>query len=1357
MRHLRFVVVPGLIAVLTAIVYGASPPAPSVQAVPANDNFANAINIPMPSKPGTVATADTTGATTEVGETTALSGCAPGGATPNTGSTAWYTWTAPNFSGGTIFDTYGSNFDTVIAVYTGNALGSLTLVSCNDDFGGSTRSSVVLQNSPAQTYRIQVGGFNGVQGNLVLNASVGAHMVVNSTADNNISDPVLTLREAMLLADVVPGGVGRALSAGEQAQIQTSGLGFAFGDLIHFNPSTFSQLSPATITLASALPNQSSDDTVISAIGAGVVVDGVTKAFDCFGVSVVGSGNVFEGMVVRRCNHGFSIAGDTTAITGNRVTENNVGVKLTGASATGNAVFFNFIGTDGITVQGNQIGVRIENGAATNTVGFTNVISGNDTGVLIIGSGSDGNTVMGNMIGTNLAGNVAIANTFDGIDVTNGAQNNVIGGDTAPERNIISGNGGDGVEMAGTGTTGNQVKGNYIGTNAAGNTPLWNTNGLVITQGAASNTAGGTAAGEGNVISGNVFHGIMIQDFNTHSNTVLGNLIGTSADGAFDVGNGVHGVTIVNSSDNNTIGGTVAAARNVISGNNLDGVNIDGAGTSDNRVWGNYIGTNEGGSAAIANLGEGVEISGGSSGNSVGGGSASQRNVISGNAVGVGISASAGNFVRMNYIGLNASGTTAIANTGSGVVLSGGASNNEIGGASAGNVIAGNGAMGVGIGGFSSGNVVAGNTIGLDAGGSTARPNGIHGVSIGEGSSDNVVGGDAAAERNVISANAFNGVSIDGVGTTGNVVSGNYIGTNSTGTADLGNGEDGVDIFSGATLNIVGGDTPGERNVVSGNGWGVTISAAMSNTVSGNYIGTNAAGTGALGNTNSGVLMFVGANENTLGGDGGERNVISGNGGHGVTIDFGSSLNTVRGNLIGTNAAGTAALGNGGSGVFMDNGASNNRIGDDADSGNVIANNANAGVLVDDATSDSNPIRINSIHSNGGPGIALIGGGNDALPAPAVADSSATSASGTGCPSCTIDVYGDAADEGRHYLGMVTASLGGSWTYSGPITGPNLTATATDGVGNTSQFSPAVAAEACDGADNDADTLVDEGYPNTDSDGRKDCVDFGQTCFDAAATLPCGIVDCSALAEDMDAFKDADGCPEPDNDNDGFPDPTDACPGTDAGTGVDGMFGAPQDLNHNGIRDGAEAAFTTDDVLTYQFEDRDGVLDTDGCHDSPGEDFDSDGYTDDVEAGVTLCANAVNDDNADDAVINDGCPGGPPMAGSFSEGQARIGTDAGYPCGGASWPSDLDTQLFSFNELDIFDLTSFLAPVRRLDSSPPSIKYGTRWDLRPGKEGFAQWINIQDLTALLGGVTGNPPMFSNTRAFGKVCPLAPGA
>ncbi len=195
----------------------------------------------------------------------------------------------------------------------------------------------------------------------------------------------------------------------------------------------------------------------------------------------------------------------------------------------------------------------------------------------------------------------------------------------------------------------------------------------------------------------------------------------------------------------------------------------------------------------------------------------------------------------------------------------------------------------------------------------------------------------------------------------------------------------------------------------------------------------------------------------------------------------------------------------------------------------------------------------------------------------------------------------------------------------------------------------------CPDTDNDGDGVCDSGLSSVSCAGS----DSGKRCFDPAGTLSCPTQDCRNIAEDYDNFKDADGCPEPDNDNDGFQDFADNCPGSAAAAGVDGMLGAPQDLNHNGVRDVAtEGVFTTDDVVKT-FEDYDTVLDGDGCHDSPGEDFDGDGYTDDNEA-------------------------------------LKIGTAPGYPCGGNGWPSDLYSADFSLNKLDISDLVSFVAPVRLL-------------------------------------------------------------
>jgi CSLREA domain-containing protein len=151
--------------------------------------------------------------------------------------------------------------------------------------------------------------------------------------------------------------------------------------------------------------------------------------------------------------------------------------------------------------------------------------------------------------------------------------------------------------------------------------------------------------------------------------------------------------------------------------------------------------------------------------------------------------------------------------------------------------------------------------------------------------------------------------------------------------------------------------------------------------------------------------------------------------------------------------------------------------------------------------------------------------------------------------------------------------------------------------------------DGCPEPDNDGDGVCDAGQTSVSCAGS----DSGKPCFDPAGTLSCPTTDCRNLAEDFDAFKDTDGCPEPDNDNDGKLDAADVCPGTNAHAGADGMLGSPQDLNHNGVKDVSEAAFTTDDSVLV-FEDYDGVLDADGCHDSPGDDFDGDGFTDDIEA-----------------------------------------------------------------------------------------------------------------------------------------------
>jgi hypothetical protein len=111
--------------------------------------------------------------------------------------------------------------------------------------------------------------------------------------------------------------------------------------------------------------------------------------------------------------------------------------------------------------------------------------------------------------------------------------------------------------------------------------------------------------------------------------------------------------------------------------------------------------------------------------------------------------------------------------------------------------------------------------------------------------------------------------------------------------------------------------------------------------------------------------------------------------------------------------------------------------------------------------------------------------------------------------------------------------------------------------------------------------------------------------------------------------------------------------------------------------------------------------------------------------------------------------------GYLDPAEFAITTDLLNPCGADGWPSNTDDAGLSANKLDINDIVSFLTPVRHLDKSPPNPDFSARWDLAPGNSGLVSQINIVDVTTLLGGATGNPPMFGNTRAFGKVCPYAP--
>ncbi|UCE18327.1 MAG: matrixin family metalloprotease [Gemmatimonadota bacterium] len=221
-------------------------------------------------------------------------------------------------------------------------------------------------------------------------------------------------------------------------------------------------------------------------------------------------------------------------------------------------------------------------------------------------------------------------------------------------------------------------------------------------------------------------------------------------------------------------------------------------------------------------------------------------------------------------------------------------------------------------------------------------------------------------------------------------ICGCHIGTNITATAPAPNGL-GVYISEYARLNTIGGTTPGDLCIISGNGRdGIYMELTSQNSISNCFIGTDFTGAGPLGNGQNGLSLAWAANTNTIG----PNNIIAFNGGDGIRNDDQGSLGTV-----------------------------------------------------------SNMFTQNSIHTNTGLGISNINGGNGAIVAPTITTVAGTSVSGTTVPNATVEIFTDPVDEGQWYHGTTVSDGSGNFTWAGALSGPFVTATVTDGAGNTSNFS----------------------------------------------------------------------------------------------------------------------------------------------------------------------------------------------------------------------------------------------------------------------------------------------------------------
>ncbi|HEX8280677.1 MAG TPA: hypothetical protein VF551_04830 [Chthoniobacterales bacterium] len=480
------------------------------------------------------------------------------------------------------------------------------------------------------------------------------------------------------------------------------------------------------------------------------------------------------------------------------------------------------------------------------------------------------------------------------------------------------------------------------------------------------------------------------------NNVIEGNFIGTDPTGTIDRGNGTHGISIAGS--NNRIGGTTPQARNLISGN---------------------------GTTGQGNPGNGIVV----------GGSGDQ------------IPPPIDTLIVGNYIGTNAAGTAALPNSDSGIVVI------------------------------------------ESLGGRIGMPGG----------------------RNVISGHPGTGISISVISTVGvpssenfNVtVQSNYIGTDAAGENAIPNNDGiggGSDFDPQADMTI-GGSAPGEGNLISGNrAMGIGIGSGRVVNIQGNFIGTDRTGTRAIPNGAAGMYFPINPNvpsdyQFTVGGDvAGARNIISGNGGadngsgDGVIVAGQSKgFFRMRRNLIGTQIDGVSPLGNTGNGIVLTRSATIGGTG--AGDGNIIAHNAGAGVVVGnfdqpDATSGMT-ILGNSMFSNGGLGIDLDDDGvtrndttdtdsgpnklqNFPLLGSTVFSSGMVNIIGTlnSAPNATyrLEFFGNAATdqssfgEGQTLLGFTSVTTNASGNASFNVTlpigaGQKVTATATDAMGNTSEFS----------------------------------------------------------------------------------------------------------------------------------------------------------------------------------------------------------------------------------------------------------------------------------------------------------------
>lgn len=572
-----------------------------------------------------------------------------------------------------------------------------------------------------------------------VHAPAEGSFVVNTLDDSNSIDNVLSLSEAILIAN---GDIFGPFSDAEKTQLGgctfsgsagswtiTGGCGGAITDTVTFAVTGTINLSFALPDITDSAPLEisgppSGDLTVNgSGLGAGVTLLTVTSHDNRLtrlnfanshgvGVRVTGSRNTFDGdTFYGHADHALVLDGGGY---------NTVHLSTFGVAPPSTHAPFG-----GCVIANGGSHILVHNGSVQNAIITNQLLCATGDGLWLRDAATANNTIGGNTI---------TDNTGAGVHVSHGSHDNII------TDNVIGSNTQSGVLIAGANA--NTVQLNSIGLLSSGEVLTNAVSGVTLQVGASLNKI------LTNTIAHSGVYGVWLADTNTRFNAVRANTI---------VSNTVDGIRLENGPEFNTIGSPIGgpqAQGNIVSGNGDNGITLVDETTAYNWVLGNNVGLNADQTAAQPNNGAGIVLDGAAS--NIIGITGSDGNVVSGNLNNglalIGLARD--NSVQGNTIGVNALNTRLFPNGWNGVAVMLGAHHNTIGGGTGNNsnFISHSAQFGV----FISGSGTTSNTVSNN----TIYNSGYDGVSIQSGASANTIGGSGGDDRNYIAGGAGSGISV---------------------------------------------------------------------------------------------------------------------------------------------------------------------------------------------------------------------------------------------------------------------------------------------------------------------------------------------------------------------------------------------------------------------------------------------------------------------------------------------------------------------------------------------------------------------------------------------------------------------